>query len=155
LALDYVTKSNEENSPHHAPAIVGSAVSRQAGSDKICYLIPSDIMDGLQPLSTDPGGEPARPAVPTPETGGQPVEPVTAALVPASSQAALTLPPVLLGSLTPEIRVRVEHFYSSVYEIFQRWVNRPKSLHTRRAYKEGVLLFGTGECSGRRRLRRF
>jgi hypothetical protein len=59
---------------------------------------------------------------------------VTAALVPAESRAALTLPPVLLGSLTPAIRLRVEHFYSSVYEIFQRWVNRPKSFHTRRSY---------------------
>jgi integrase/recombinase XerC len=28
-----------------------------------------------------------------------------------------------------------------VYEIFQRWVNRPKSLHTRRSYKDGVLSF--------------
>jgi hypothetical protein len=35
----------------------------------------------------------------------------------------------------------VEQFYSSVYEIFQRWVNRPKSVHTRRAYKEGVHSF--------------
>jgi hypothetical protein len=54
---------------------------------------------------------------------------------------ALGLPPVLLGSLTPEIRIRVESFYSSVYEIFERWVNRPRSLHTRRSYKEGVLSF--------------
>jgi hypothetical protein len=46
---------------------------------------------------------------------------------------ALTLPPIVAGSFTPEIRSRVEHFYFSIYEIFERWVNRPKSVHTRRS----------------------
>jgi site-specific recombinase XerD len=68
-------------------------------------------------------------------------QPVTTTLVPSESRALLAMPPVLLGSLTPEIRVRVDFFYSSVYEIFERWVNRPRSLHTRRSYKEGVLSF--------------
>jgi hypothetical protein len=63
------------------------------------------------------------------------------AVIPAASRAALTLPPVLAGTLTPEIRSRVEHFYSSIYEIFERWVNRPKSIHTRRSYRDGVLSF--------------
>jgi len=49
--------------------------------------------------------------------------------------------PVLAGPLTPEIRSRVEHFYLSLYEIFERWVNRPKSVHTRRSYRDGVLSF--------------
>ena len=62
-------------------------------------------------------------------------------MIPAASHVALTLPPVLAGSLTPEIRSRVEHFYSSIYEIFERWVNRPKSIHTRRSYRDGVLSF--------------
>jgi site-specific recombinase XerD len=110
-------------------------------SDKICYLIPSLPSDALETFAPEPGKELALPIVPTPETGWQTPEPVTATLIPAASRAALTLPPVLLGSLTPAIRVRVEHFYSSVYEIFQRWVNRPKSLHTRRSYKDGVLSF--------------
>jgi len=47
-------------------------------------------------------------------------------VIPAASGTALTLPPVLAGSLTPEIRSRVEHFYLSPYEIVERWVNRPK-----------------------------
>jgi hypothetical protein len=63
------------------------------------------------------------------------------AVIPAPSRPAVRLPPVLLGSLTPEIRIRVESFYSSVYEIFERWVNRPRSLHTQRSYQEGVLSF--------------
>jgi site-specific recombinase XerD len=110
-------------------------------SDKICYLIPSGTMESLESRSTDQGREEALPAVSIPETSVEAVETETAALVRADSRAALTLSPVLLGSLTPGIRVRVESFYSSVYEIFQRWVNRPKSLHTRRSYKEGVLSF--------------
>jgi site-specific recombinase XerD len=65
----------------------------------------------------------------------------SAALIAGESRAQLAMPPVLLGSLTPEVRVRVQSFYSSVYEIFQRWVNRPRSLHTRRSYKEGLLSF--------------
>jgi site-specific recombinase XerD len=63
------------------------------------------------------------------------------AVIPAASRVALTLPPILAGSFTPEIRSRVEHFYSSIYEIFERWVNRPKSVHTRRSYRDGVLSF--------------
>ncbi len=31
--------------------------------------------------------------------------------------------------------------YSSIYEIFERWVNRPKSVHTRRSYRDGVISF--------------
>jgi site-specific recombinase XerD len=95
----------------------------------------------LEPLVSEQGREPVLPAVWTPESGLEPAEPVTAALVPVASRPPVSLPPVLLGSLTPEIRVRVEHFYSSVYEIFERWVNRPRSLHTRRSYKDGVLSF--------------
>jgi len=56
--------------------------------------------------------------------------PVTA-LVPASRSP----PPVLLGSVTPEDRKRVEDFFFSVASIFEAWVNRRKSEHTRRAYR--------------------
>jgi hypothetical protein len=121
-------------------------------SDKICYLIPSAP---LEPAFTDPGREEAVPALFHTSSGIQPVDaeifPTGSeveqtvsgmdAVIPAPSRAAVRLPPVLLGSLTPEIRIRVESFYSSVYEIFERWVNRPRSLHTRRSYQEGVLSF--------------
>ena len=51
------------------------------------------------------------------------------------------LPPVLSGSHTPEIERRVEHFFHSVANIFEAWVNRRKSDHTRRAYRGDVMAF--------------
>jgi site-specific recombinase XerD len=62
-------------------------------------------------------------------------------LTPSSGDSRLSLPPVLAGSVTPEIRLRVEQFYSGVAELFERWVHRPKSVHTRRSYRDGVLSF--------------
>ncbi len=62
-------------------------------------------------------------------------------LVPSSFDSVRPMPPVLAGSLTPEIRSRVEQFYSGVAELFERWVHRPKSVHTRRSYRDGVLSF--------------
>jgi hypothetical protein len=41
-------------------------------------------------------------------------------------------PPVILGSVTPEIKERVETFYYSIAAIFEAWVGRRKSNHTRR-----------------------
>jgi len=52
-----------------------------------------------------------------------------------------SLPPVLLGSVTPENRQRVENFFFSVASIFEAWVNRRKSEHTRRAYRGDVMAF--------------
>lgn len=52
-----------------------------------------------------------------------------------------SLPPVLLGSVTPENRKRVESFFLSVASIFEAWVNRRKSEHTRRAYRGDVMAF--------------
>jgi hypothetical protein len=46
------------------------------------------------------------------------------------------LPPVLADASTPVVRVRVESFFSSVASIFESWVNRRRSIHTRRAYRE-------------------
>ena len=60
------------------------------------------------------------------------------ALVPVSGGE---LPPVLAGRLTPEVQERVEGFYSSVAAIFETWVNRRKSEHTRRAYRSDVMAF--------------
>jgi integrase/recombinase XerC len=51
------------------------------------------------------------------------------------------LPPVLLGSVNPENRARVEDFFFSVASIFEAWVNRRKSEHTRRAYRGDVMAF--------------
>lgn len=51
------------------------------------------------------------------------------------------LPPVMAGAHTPEIERRVEHFFQSVAAIFEAWVNRRKSDHTRRAYRGDVMAF--------------
>ena len=51
------------------------------------------------------------------------------------------LPPVLSGSHTPEIERRVENFFHSVASIFEAWVNRCKSDHTRRAYRGDIMAF--------------
>src|SRR2546423_12856073 len=51
------------------------------------------------------------------------------------------LPPVLAGHQTEHVRERVEQFYLSIAEIFERWVTRRKSPHTQRAYREDVMSF--------------
>jgi site-specific recombinase XerD len=57
------------------------------------------------------------------------------------SENLAALPPVLSGANTPEIERRVENFFHSVASIFEAWVNRRKSEHTRRAYRGDVMAF--------------
>jgi hypothetical protein len=61
------------------------------------------------------------------------------AVVPVSGLAAL--PPVLAGSMTSDVRERVGEFYNSIAAIFEAWVGRRKSGHTRRAYRGDVMAF--------------
>ena len=51
------------------------------------------------------------------------------------------LPPVLLGRATPAVAAQVQDFYNAVAEIFERWVTRRSSPHTRRAYRRDVMAF--------------
>lgn len=51
------------------------------------------------------------------------------------------LPPVIAGADTPEISRRVENFFHSVASIFEAWVKRRRSDHTRRAYRGDVMAF--------------
>lgn len=51
------------------------------------------------------------------------------------------LPPALLGLAMPEIKERIEGFYFSVAEIFERWVTRRTSPHTQQAYREDIMTF--------------
>ena len=51
------------------------------------------------------------------------------------------LPPLIAGANTPEIARQVENFFHSVASIFEAWVNRRKSDHTRRAYRGDVMAF--------------
>jgi site-specific recombinase XerD len=48
---------------------------------------------------------------------------------------------VIAGANTPEIERRVEGFFHSVASIFEAWVGRRKSDHTRRAYRGDVMAF--------------
>jgi hypothetical protein len=49
------------------------------------------------------------------------------------------LPPVIASAHTPVIEARVESFYTSVAAIFEAWINRRRSGHTRRAYRGDVM----------------
>lgn len=51
------------------------------------------------------------------------------------------LPPVLAGRATPAVERAVRSFYASVAEVFERWVARRESKHTRRAYRQDVMAF--------------
>ena len=57
------------------------------------------------------------------------------------SNRPVPLPPILAGQFTPETQERVENFYFSVAAIFESWVKRRQSRHTRRAYREDVMAF--------------
>ena len=98
-------------------------------------------MNPMEQTANSPGREEGLPAPLSTETALEVAAAHAVTVIPAASRGALTLPPILAGSLTPEIRSGVEQFYSSLYEFFERWVNRPKSVHTRRSYRDGVLSF--------------
>ena len=51
------------------------------------------------------------------------------------------LPAVLAGHHSPGVAARVNKFCLSVGEIFEAWVNRCHSPHTRRAYRADVTSF--------------
>ena len=56
-------------------------------------------------------------------------------------EIVLDFPPVLSGSITPEIKERVESLYISVTASFDAWGRRHKSNHTWRAYRGDVTSF--------------
>jgi hypothetical protein len=53
-------------------------------------------------------------------------------LVPVS-ETEIELPPILAGRATAAVAAQVQDFYESVAEIFERWVTRRSSTHTRSA----------------------
>jgi len=59
----------------------------------------------------------------------------------ATKGRQVELPPILIGTQTPAVRDRVQHFYFSVASCFESWVARRKSPHTQRAYREDVMAF--------------
>ncbi len=65
---------------------------------------------------------------------------ITGAALPVQN-GRVELPRVLLGHVTPDVRRRVEKFYGSVADLFEAWVARRRSPHTRRAYRQDVTCF--------------
>jgi hypothetical protein len=53
----------------------------------------------------------------------------------------VNLSAILAGHQTPGVDGRVHKFYLSVAEIFEAWVRRCHSLHTRRVYRVDVMSF--------------
>ena len=56
-------------------------------------------------------------------------------------EQGVDLPPMLAGSETPAVRVRTERFYLGVPELFEAWVSRCASVHTRRTYRAAAMRF--------------
>ncbi|HTU21036.1 MAG TPA: tyrosine-type recombinase/integrase [Gemmataceae bacterium] len=54
------------------------------------------------------------------------------------------LPPILLGNVTAEVQQRVESFCFSIGQLYDSWLNRRPSPHTRRAYDQDVMTFARG-----------
>jgi hypothetical protein len=62
--------------------------------------------------------------------------------VPIAGQETLpALPPMIVRTHTPEVEFRVGNFFTSVAAIFEAWVNRRTSEHTRRAYRRDLMAF--------------
>jgi integrase/recombinase XerD len=79
------------------------------------------------------GEVPSPPVITTPPTELAPL---------ATKEApAPVFPPILAGADTPAVRNRVDEFFSSVASMFETWVWRSPSPHTRRAYREDVMAF--------------
>ena len=73
--------------------------------------------------------------LPTARTGGPSMS------APEGQKSVSALPPILAGASTPQVASRVQEFYGSAASIFESWVNRRESPHTRRAYREDVMSF--------------
>jgi site-specific recombinase XerD len=54
------------------------------------------------------------------------------------------LPPILLGKATPEVQQQVQSFCFSIAQLYDSWLNRCLSPHTRRAYDQDIMAFARG-----------
>lgn len=52
-----------------------------------------------------------------------------------------SIPPILIGNVTPAVEYKVRSFYLNVEEMFESWIARRESKHTQRAYRQGVMDF--------------
>jgi site-specific recombinase XerD len=58
-----------------------------------------------------------------------------------SNPSTLPLPPIVDGQRTPAVESRVQQFVFSVASIYETWLKRRVSVHTRRAYDQDVMHF--------------
>src|SRR5262249_5041833 len=58
--------------------------------------------------------------------------------------ASANLPPIFRGQVTQEIEEQVRQFIFSVAAIYETWLGRRSSPHTRRAYDQDVMNFARG-----------
>lgn len=56
-------------------------------------------------------------------------------------QTTRELPPILLGKATPDVQQQVQSFCFSIAQLYESWLNRRPSPHTRRAYDQDVMTF--------------
>jgi site-specific recombinase XerD len=63
--------------------------------------------------------------------------------LPAAHNAA-GLPPILRGQITQEVEEQVRQFVFSVGTLYETWLGRRSSPHTRRAYDQDVMHFACG-----------
>ncbi len=63
------------------------------------------------------------------------------ATVPVIPEPMPELPPILLGKATPDVERQVNQFYFSIAQLYEAWLNRRPSRHTRRAYDQDVMNF--------------
>ena len=54
------------------------------------------------------------------------------------------LPPILLGKATPEVQEQVAAFCFSIPQLYESWLGRCPSPHTRRAYDQDIMAFARG-----------
>ena len=66
---------------------------------------------------------------------------IKASGVAVATPEKLRLPQVLIGHHTEANSRRVEDFYLSIHEIFERWVTRSESQNTQRAYRADIVSF--------------
>lgn len=97
--------------------------------------IPASTTPPAQPEETPPVSMQALPV-----TIAQPGIEIEAAAAQESDDASL-LPAILAGHHTPAVAEKVNRFYSAVGDIFEAWVRRRGSAHTRRAYRADVMSF--------------
>jgi site-specific recombinase XerD len=137
-----------ENAQREVGHLLGERVAREFQAAK-----PSRGHNAPLPL-TPPPSIPvlsAPPAVKSEETSPSPPQEMPATIAQPTVEVAVgeaeerddasLLPAILAGHHTPGVADRVNKFCLSVADIFEAWVNRCHSPHTRRAYRADVMSF--------------